>query len=255
MPNSASTMSSPRQPDGISPTVASAGGAQRLVRGSGVRGQRGGVAAEGDGDVEEPRGEPARDDEAVAAVVARPGENQHPRAALAEHLARQVRSGEPRALHQRQLRVVGFNLAQLAGTIDGGRVHAGDYMPPGRRLAPPLRRPTGYRDGSEVARGLSLCRRDAELLPRGGDPAPDAVGVLAPDPRARGVARRRAHRSLDVPDAPHARGRALPRRSDGHAEAHPGLARAGARRARLVDQHRAVRRSAHAGADVLPAAG
>ncbi len=68
--------------------------------------------------IEEPALEPARDDECVAAVVARAREDEHARRAAGEELARGSRSCEPCALHERFTRGYALDRAQLRDATD-----------------------------------------------------------------------------------------------------------------------------------------
>jgi hypothetical protein len=82
------------------------------------------VAVESDRDVVEPAPEPARGDERIAAVVARPGEHEHARRRADQHVARDVCRREPRALHERLARGGALDRAQVYHTPDRLEAHA-----------------------------------------------------------------------------------------------------------------------------------
>ncbi len=82
------------------------------VRCRSVGGQSVGVAAKHDGDLEEPRSQPPRNDESVATVVAGPGKHENGAATLAGDRARLLRGGATGTLHQRLV---------LRGEFDGAQ--------------------------------------------------------------------------------------------------------------------------------------
>jgi len=69
--------------------------------------RRGGIGrrprsiARADDDVEKPRGEVSGDDERIAAVVARSGQNEHARSTVGQHVTGNGRSRESGTFHQR----------------------------------------------------------------------------------------------------------------------------------------------------------
>jgi hypothetical protein len=83
------------------------------------------LAREYDVDAVEPALEMRRDLERVAAVVARPGEDQHAAAAFPGEFARELRRGESRALHEVRVRVAlqrrHLERADAGSEVEGGK--------------------------------------------------------------------------------------------------------------------------------------
>ena len=124
MPNRPSTIKAPIAAFGPVGAERAAGIAPRLMRGCCVGRQLPGIAVEHHGDLEEPALEPARDDQRVAAVVARTGEDEHARRPPGEGFARGASRCKPGPLHQRRAGRGAFDRAQVRDATDRGAFHA-----------------------------------------------------------------------------------------------------------------------------------
>ena len=140
MPKSPSTISGPDHPAGMSAIVVPPASAKARYAAAASGGRRVRVGAKYHRDIVKARAQPARDDERVAAVVARAGEHQHrcrrarppsPCATSAAASPARSISGAPPAAASTTRR----STRPIDGQQRRSRAHARDYRP--RRRGPP----------------------------------------------------------------------------------------------------------------------